>query len=56
MADDYILPGPASHIGRGHPSKKVEDYSRTTILHEAGIPAAVVEEWVGHDSAEVLKA
>jgi integrase len=24
-----------------------------TLLHEAGIPAAMVEEWVGHDSAEV---
>lgn len=24
-----------------------------TLLHEAGIPAATVEEWVGHDSAEV---
>jgi len=24
-----------------------------TLLHEAGIPAATVEEWVGHDSSEV---
>ncbi|MCP5534875.1 MAG: tyrosine-type recombinase/integrase [Akkermansiaceae bacterium] len=27
-----------------------------TMLHEAGIPAATVEEWVGHDSAEVHRA
>ncbi len=27
-----------------------------TLMHEAGIPAKVVEEWVGHDSAEVHKA
>lgn len=27
-----------------------------TMLHDAGIPAATVEEWVGHDSAEVHKA
>ncbi|GAA5497470.1 tyrosine recombinase XerC [Rubritalea halochordaticola] len=27
-----------------------------TLLHDAGIPAATVEEWVGHDSAEVHKA
>ena len=24
-----------------------------TMLHEAGVPAATVEEWVGHDSTEV---
>jgi site-specific recombinase XerD len=24
-----------------------------TILHEQGVPAAIVEEWVGHDSTEV---
>ncbi|MEJ6578433.1 MAG: tyrosine-type recombinase/integrase [Akkermansiaceae bacterium] len=24
-----------------------------TLLHDAGVPAATVEEWVGHDSAEV---
>ena len=27
-----------------------------TLLHEAGIPAATVEEWVGHDSSEVHRA
>ena len=27
-----------------------------TLLHDAGVPAATVEEWVGHDSAEVHKA
>jgi len=27
-----------------------------TMLHDAGIPAATVEEWVGHDSAEVHRA
>lgn len=27
-----------------------------TLLHDAGIPAATVEEWVGHDSTEVHKA
>lgn len=27
-----------------------------TLLHDAGIPAATVEEWVGHDSAEVHRA
>lgn len=27
-----------------------------TMLHEAGIPAATVEEWVGHDSTEVHRA
>jgi integrase len=26
-----------------------------TMMHEAGIPAAVVEKWVGHDSSEVHK-
>jgi len=26
-----------------------------TMMHEAGIPAAVVEQWVGHDSSEVHK-
>jgi hypothetical protein len=29
------------------------DLATYEMLHEAGVPAATVEEWVGHDSTEV---
>ena len=57
---------PVSHASEkeGRDSKRAETVvsfhslraTAVTMLHDAGIPAAVVEEWVGHDSSEVHKA
>ncbi len=60
---DCGLRAPVSHRskGIGRNKKRMESTvsfhslraTAVTLLHEAGIPAATVEEWVGHDSAEV---
>lgn len=57
------LRAPVSHAskGKGRREKRQESTlsfhslraTAVTLLHEAGVPAATVEEWVGHDSAEV---
>jgi len=59
------LRGPVSHEkeedGRDGKRKKSQlsyhclRVTAVTMMHEAGIPAAVVEQWVGHDSSEVHK-
>jgi integrase len=60
---DCGLRSPVSHRSKdiGRNEKRQESIvsfhslraTAVTLLHEAGIPAATVEEWVGHDSAEV---
>jgi integrase len=63
---DCGLKAPATHQSKGKGRNQRREGSTlsfhclrataVTLLHDAGVPAATVEEWVGHDSAEVHKA
>ncbi len=63
---DCGLRAPVSHKSKeiGRNAKRQESTvsfhslraTAVTLLHDAGVPAATVEEWVGHDSAEVHRA
>lgn len=53
LSHDKGKEGRGSHRERNALSFHCLRATAATLLHEAGIPAAVAQEWIGHDSEEI---